>query len=106
MSLPTYAQFYDESNEIIAKHFVNVGWWLTADNFIDTVVNLPWVRDAKYISLYGIRIECWVLEKPDDTPWPPWRDGLVAMLTPVIKQWERDNQDLREVLKRLYNATN
>ncbi len=106
MSLPTHALFYNAADELIAKQFVNVGWWLAADTFVEAVMDLAWVRDAKYIILYGIRVEVALLEKPEDIHWKDWRDKQVASATPVIQQWSRDNADLREVLKKIYIEAN
>ena len=106
MSLPTEALFYNKKDEIIAKQFVNVGWWLTAEKFADAVMELTWVRGCEYVSLYGVHIPKPLLMRPKDVAWQDWRDELVKSARPVITQWEDKNKDLREVLKVLYIEAN
>ena len=106
MSLPTYAYFYNKDDELIAKHFVNVGWWIDSENLMEALMSLPWIRDAKYFNLYSFRFDCDLFEPPKDVPWRPWRDEIVNSLKPIIKQWERDNADLRQVLKKIYLEQN
>jgi hypothetical protein len=55
LSLPTQAWYYDKDNVVIHKEFVNVGWYLTWDNWLETINNLPTIENAVFIKVYCVK---------------------------------------------------
>lgn len=104
MSLPTYAFFYDKEGEVIAKQFVNVGWWLTEEIFVEAIQGLPWVRDMEYLMLYGVKVPKEMI--PDDGirnfDWTKLKNYAEL----EIKRWDANNGPLRLELQRLYLEQN
>ena len=107
MSLPTYAIFFNKDDEEIAHQFVNVGWWVTEENWVDAVMSLPWVRGAEYASLYGIRIPKEVLLKKDEEGGMDYRTKhyfIKEYAKTEVAKWVREHGDLRAELKKIYEA--
>jgi hypothetical protein len=56
MSLPSKANYYDGNGNILYQHFINVGWFLSEDNWIECVKSLPSVDGTTNIKVYSIDI--------------------------------------------------
>jgi hypothetical protein len=56
MSLPSQAGYYNCNDILIYTNFVNVGWFLTEDNWIKCATTLPKIYGTVYINLYGIKV--------------------------------------------------
>jgi len=106
MSLPTYAKFYNKDDNIIAKHFVNVGWWLDEENFSDAVMELPWIRDAEYCILYGITITKKFLIEPKTTDWKKYRESIIENTQNNLPEWNIENNDLKLAVREYYIECN
>lgn len=106
MSLPTYAIFFNKDDEVIAKHFVNVGWWMDADIFADAVLKLPWVNGTSYVELYGIRIDSEALPDYDKKKsWKEMRQSIIDTAPEVLKDFNQDSE-LRVALRNIYKNQN
>lgn len=104
MSLPTYAFFHDDQDEVIARHFVNVGWWLTPENFAEAVMGLPVIAGTAWISLYGIRVEGELLGPVDGVPsWKEIREMIINAAPGLLKEFNQD-VELRKALQAVYWA--
>lgn len=104
MSLPTYATYFNRRDRVIATQFVNVGWWLTEDAFIEACMDLPWVQNTSYIMLYGIKIPGAVIEKPKTSEgFKAWKNAIITGAYKTIPEWNRHNADLREAVQKIYN---
>jgi hypothetical protein len=104
MSLPTYARWYNAQGELIAHQFVNVGLWLTEENFIRTVMNLPYIKDAEYLELYGIIVEKKFLNHNDRPTWEECREMLIAAAPSKIKSFGEDSE-LRAAIQEVYRKS-
>lgn len=58
MSLPSYAVYYDHENKVLYQHFINVGWFLTEDNWTECVQSLPKIYGTSHIKVYHIDVPC------------------------------------------------
>ena len=102
MSLPTYANYYNKAGERIAAVFVNVGWWLTAETFADVVCELPWIKPAKTIELYGIKIPSDIMIPPEEVEFEDWKAHIIENSNTLVQEWERRNLDLKEKMKQIF----
>ncbi len=55
MSLPSRAVYYNKNNIIVHEEFVNVGWFINEQIWLDCINNLPKVFDAVIIDCYGVK---------------------------------------------------
>ena len=56
MSLPSYAIYCDHNDTLLYQHFINVGWFLTEDNWIECVQSLPKIYRTSYVEIYNINV--------------------------------------------------
>lgn len=64
MSLPEYVTFFDKDGRVLHTHFVNVGWHLSKNIWIDALYRLPKIYKAHTIKCYGIIVaSSWVDKK-------------------------------------------
>lgn len=56
MSLPSYAQYYDFDDKFLFGYPINVGWFLSEDNWVECVLNLPKIYGTVYVKVYDINI--------------------------------------------------
>jgi hypothetical protein len=61
MSLPSTVVYYNKDNVIVHKEYVNVGWSINEQIWLDCVNELPKVFDASIIECYGVKFSAkWV----------------------------------------------
>ncbi len=64
MSLPSYAIYYDKDDNKIHREFVNVGWFLSEEIWLDCASTLPIIYGADHIELYGVQFPAkWLRNK-------------------------------------------
>ena len=56
MSLPSVATYFDHEDNILYQHFVNVGWFLSEDNWVKCVHSLPIIFGTSYVKVYNIEV--------------------------------------------------
>jgi hypothetical protein len=56
MSLPSYAEYYDFNDKFLFGYHINVGWFLSEDNWVECVLNLPKIYGTVYVKVYDINI--------------------------------------------------
>lgn len=54
MSLPSYALYYNKQDEEIYREFVNIGWYVGEDKWLNCASTLPIIFNANTIQLYGV----------------------------------------------------
>lgn len=101
MSLPTYATYYNASGETIARVFVDCGWWLTEETFLECFDRLPHIKDTVAIELYGIRIENSALGDMSHPSWEECRRMIIDSSPAKIKEFGMD-KELKEAVRAIY----
>jgi hypothetical protein len=110
VSLPTYAVFFDSNHNKIAHQFVNVGWWVDADNFASAVYSLAIIPSANYIELYGIKVPTKILpqyrDKENLKDWNICREEIQKSIDDYVKLFNTTNSDIKNIVKEYYIKTN
>lgn len=64
MSLPSQAIYYDKDGKEIYRYFVNVGWFLYKEDWVECVLDLPKYYKAHIVWVYNIYVPIkWVGSK-------------------------------------------
>ncbi len=102
MSLPTYAVFFDSDGNELGRQFVNVGWWVDADNFSDAVCGLAKINSAEYIELYDILIPTNILPQYDKPNWKECKEKLESDMDTYVSEFNVNNESIRNIVKQYY----
>jgi len=107
MSLPTYALFFDANGDVVAKQFVNVGWWVDADNFADAIMSLPNIKNATTVELYGVSIPTSLFYSNDSLDgWTKSRKRIADNIQSYLDEFNRVNVDIKDAIKTHYLKVN